>query len=86
MYYVANNIKMTRVTVENLVKDLGVIFDDQLTFHARIIEILSFVLRNCQGFTNPALMRLQFNALVRCKLETSACLWNLHEITYKLML
>lgn len=74
-------------------KDLGVIFDRKLTFHDHVTALakesfrrLGFVLRNARDFKSDHVVCLIFSALVRCKLESSACVWHPHESTYALML
>lgn len=74
------------------VKDLGVVFDPELTFHNHISKLavdsfkkLGFVTRNCRDFTNISAIKLLYTSLIRSKLESSACVWNPHEVTYTLM-
>ncbi|XP_045455333.1 uncharacterized protein LOC123665015 [Melitaea cinxia] len=74
-------------------KDLGVTFDSRLTFHDHITAVakesfrrLGFVLRNAKEFKNTTVIKIIFGALVRAKLEASACVWNPHETKYALML
>lgn len=73
--------------------DLGVTFDRGLTFHDHMVALskesfrrLGFVLRNVCDFRNHHVLRLIYAALVRCKLESSMCVWNPHETTYILLL
>lgn len=75
------------------VKDLGVIFDAKLTFHDHINTIavesfqrLGFVLRNCRDFHNPFVITLLYYAIVRSKLEASACVWHPYQKKYALIL
>lgn len=77
----------------NCMKDLGVTFDRTLTFHDHIASLaketyrrLGFVLRNAKDFQNPKIITTLYNALVRSKLEHSACVWNPHHVTYTRML
>ncbi|XP_047998776.1 uncharacterized protein LOC125236121 [Leguminivora glycinivorella] len=77
----------------NSVKDLGVNFDGELTFHDHINSLakesyrrLGFVARNIKDFNNTGVIKLVYTALVRCKLEASACVWSPSEAKYKLML
>lgn len=81
------------ITRTDSMKDLGVIFDCKLTFHDHIISTakeslrrLGFVLRNCRDYHNPHVIKLVFGALVRSKLESSACVWNPFEKQYTLVL
>jgi hypothetical protein len=74
------------------VKDLGVKFDCELTFRDHICSLakesyrrLGFVMRNVREFHNPGVIKLLYTALVRSKLEASACVWSPSEAKYKLM-
>ncbi|KAI5633524.1 reverse transcriptase (RNA-dependent DNA polymerase) domain-containing protein [Phthorimaea operculella] len=74
------------------VRDLGVLFDPALTFHAhaqRVAEAarrrLGFVLRNA-GPLSPAATQALYSALVRSLLETSSVVWSPHEDNYILLL
>ncbi|KAF9808149.1 hypothetical protein SFRURICE_008652 [Spodoptera frugiperda] len=85
--------KSRSVTRSTNMKDLGVTFDQKLTFHDHIATVakqsfqrLGFVLRNCRDFRTAHAIKVIFNALVRSKLETSSCVWNPHETTYVLVL
>lgn len=76
-----------------IMKDLGVTFDQKLTFHEHIVTVakesfqrLGFVLRNARDFKNNHVIRLLYNALVRSKLEASSCVWNPHEAAHELLL
>lgn len=78
---------------EQKVKDLGVLFDTRLTFHDHMYKLvtdsfkrLGFVTRNCREFHNIKAIKLLYTALVRSKLEASACVWNPHQVTYTLMI
>lgn len=88
--YLLNGVNLSHTTT---VKDLGVVFDRKLTFHDHMVALakdsfrrLGFILRNSKDFSNQHVIRLIFAALVRSKLETSACVWNPHESTYVLLL
>ncbi|KAJ8704700.1 hypothetical protein PYW07_011888 [Mythimna separata] len=81
------------ITRTDSMKDLGVTFDRKLTFHDHTTSTakesfrrLGFVLRNCRDFHNPHVIKLVFGALVRSKLESSACVWNPFEKQYVLAL
>ncbi|KAJ2937427.1 hypothetical protein O0L34_g18615 [Tuta absoluta] len=74
------------------VRDLGVLFDPALTFHAHVQHVadaarrrLGFVLRNA-GPLSPAATQALYNALVRSLLETSSIVWGPHEDKYILLL
>lgn len=88
--YNLGNSRIDRVTT---IKDLGVTFDRGLTFHGHISNLakecyrrLGFVLRNAREFQDPLVICTLFNSLVRSKLESSACVWSPHHITYTLEL
>lgn len=88
--YKINNELIARTCT---MKDLGVTFDQKLTFHDHVTALakesyrrLGFVLRNASDFKNKNVICLIFGALVRSKLEASACVWNPHESTYTLLL
>lgn len=88
--YTVNGNLITRVT--NM-KDLGVTFDRELTFHDHIVALakesfrrLGFILRNSKDFQNFHVIRLMFASLIRSKLESAMCVWNPHESKYILML
>lgn len=88
--YCLNDILLNRVIQ---IKDLGVTFDHSLTFHQHIADLakdayrrLGFVLRNCKDFENTQVLKTLYSSLVRSKLESSACVWNPHQVTYTRML
>ncbi|KAF9813309.1 hypothetical protein SFRURICE_015791, partial [Spodoptera frugiperda] len=75
------------------IKDLGVTFDQKLTFHDHMVAVardsfrrLGFVLRNARDFHSQHVIKLLYNTFVRSKLESSAAVWNPHESTYELLL
>lgn len=83
------SVPITRVKE---VRDLGVIFDPQLTFRPHVLKVteaafqrLGFVLRNAAPLTAAATVTL-YNALVRSIVETNAVVWSPHEKKYILML
>lgn len=87
------NISGKTIARSLVIKDLGVTFDQKLTFHEHISILakesfrrLGFVLRNARDFNSVHVIRLLFSALVRSKLESSSCVWNPHEVTYALLL
>lgn len=64
-------------------KDLGVIFDDRLTFIPHIDDVtskslrtLGFILRNTRSFTNLESLKTLFFSLVRTKLEYCSIVWS----------
>lgn len=74
------------------VRDLGVLFDPEITFreHVRCIVAtayrrLGFVLRNATNLS-PAATRALYAGLVRSVLEANAVVWSPHEDKYILML
>lgn len=71
------------------VRDLGVIFSEDLSFRTHILQVckkafrnLGFVIRETREFTNAAAVKALYNALVRSNLETSAITWNPVETKY----
>ncbi|PZC70519.1 hypothetical protein B5X24_HaOG215757 [Helicoverpa armigera] len=81
------------VTRSSTMKDLGVVFDQKLTFHDHITTVakesfkrLGFVLRNSRDFQHKHVIKLLYSTLVRSKLEASSCVWNPHEASYALLL
>lgn len=77
--YHMKNINLIR---KNEVRDLGVIFEANLSFKTHICEIVSrankmlgFVLRNARSFTNGIAIRRTYEALVRSILEYSSIIW-----------
>lgn len=82
-----------KITRSDTIKDLGVTFDQKLTFNDHISAVakesyrrLGFVLRNSGDFKGAHVIRIIFGALVRSKLEASSCVWHPHEQSYTLML
>lgn len=64
------------------VKDLGVIFDDKLTYvlHCQSVvnasyKMLGFIIRSCKEFKEVGTFKLLFTSLVRSKLEYAAIIW-----------
>ncbi|HBK83120.1 MAG TPA: hypothetical protein DDZ41_05910 [Flavobacterium sp.] len=71
-------------------KDLGVLFDDKMTFrsHINIIvakanSILGFICRITKDFKKPNSVRSLYCALVRSNLEHAAIIWNPAADTHK---
>jgi ribonucleases P/MRP protein subunit RPP40 len=74
-------------------KDLGILFDSRLSFHAHIgavcdgaRKMLGFVLRTAKVFSDTRVLRLLYNSLVRSRLECGSLIWAPHELKYSLML
>ncbi|KAF9809275.1 hypothetical protein SFRURICE_015738 [Spodoptera frugiperda] len=66
---------------------------DIVTFHDHMVAVardsfrrLGFVLRNARDFHSQHVIKLLYNTFVRCKLESSAAVWNPHESTYEPLL
>lgn len=77
--YFIGDIKLIR---SDIVRDLGVLFDSQLTFVPHINDLLNsvsrlygFVVRNGRHFLNSDTLVLLFNTLVRTKLEYASFIW-----------
>jgi hypothetical protein len=88
--YALDNTPIARV---NSIKDLGVIFDDKLTFNEHIQSLakesykrLGFIIRNAKDFRDPKVVQLLYTTLVRSKIESSSIIWNPHEKSYILLL
>ena len=68
---------------ESIVKDLGVVFDDQLSFRSHYSHILSrgsqllgFILRSTKEFKNPDSITNLYVGLVRSVLEYACPIWS----------
>ena len=77
--YQINEQNVTRVTA---VKDLGVIFDQKLSFNPHIehvssqaIKMLGFVIRSTKDFHNIKTLKTLYYAYVRSKLEYACVVW-----------
>lgn len=88
--YTFNSIQLSRT---NLIKDLGVTFDNKLTFSAHIhktveaaIKLLGFIIRNCKPFTNIVALKCLYFSLIRSKLEYCGIIWHPYYNTYSLLL
>lgn len=64
------------------VKDLGILFDETLTFNQHIhniqlsaYKLLGFIIRTCRDFSDLHIMKLLFCALVRSRLEYGNIIW-----------
>lgn len=87
--YAVGDVPVARV---QQVRDLGVLFDPQLTFRQQVQRVtdaahrrLGFVLRNAAPLS-PAASQVLYAALVRSILESNAVVWSPHEDKYILML
>lgn len=79
IYYI-NNQQLLNV---DSILDLGVVFDNKLTFQLHIdfimpkaYSMLAFVKRNSKEFTNPYTRKLLYVTFVRSKLEYGSIIWN----------
>ena len=64
-------------------RDLGVIFDDKMSFSAHIeaivnesMKALGFITRNARQFQNVETLKLLYSAFVRSKLEYASSVWS----------
>ena len=78
--YTLNN---TKLKLSNTVKDLGVMYDNKLTFQTHIDtkineanKNLGFILRLCKEFNNPKTLQNLYQAFVRPQLEYATIIWN----------
>lgn len=78
-YKISENI-LLRV---NSITDLGIIFDQKLTFIEHINNLcsdasksLGFIIRNCREFTDLNSIKILYFSYVRSKLEYCAIIWN----------
>lgn len=84
-YTLNNNI----ILRQSQVKDLGVIFDKNLSFTNHVNTIISealkmfgFIVRNCTDLKSETPVKLLYYSLVRSKLEYAAIVWYPHYSTY----
>ena len=82
---IVNQYKIGNDTLEriNLVRDLGVLFDDKLHFHHHIDKIcnssmsmLGFIKRRTYEFNDPYVTRTLYLSLVRPLLENACTVWS----------
>lgn len=78
--YSVNDTALDRVSS---IKDLGVIIDEKLSFNEHVdnvtrkaYKMLGFIFRCGKFFKNPRSMLVQFNTLVRSRLEYCSTVWN----------
>lgn len=81
-HYSINNQQLQR---ESVMRDLGVFYDNKLSFnnhieiiHNSAIKTLGFVMRTCQDFKDPKTLIMLYNSLVRSKLEYATVIWDPH--------
>lgn len=88
------NYKMKDTSLKHtaICKDLGIVYDARLTFHAHIEKIcksatkmLGFVIHNSKELTNLAVIRLLYFSLVRSILESGSQVWGPEDTVYVLM-
>ena len=73
----------TYIKAANVIKDLGVLIDNKLTFQSHIVQtaksankILSFLTRLGHHFQNVSTLVFLYNGLVRSRLEYASVIWN----------
>lgn len=73
--------------------DLGICFDDSLTFSLHLdkvvassLRVLGFVVRNSSAFTDLQTIKTLFFSFVRSKLEYGAIVWNPYYASHKIAL
>lgn len=78
--YSLNNVKLTQVAQ---IRDLGVIFDEKLTFtlHVneitnRAIKMLGFICRTASGFKSLECLKTLYTSLVRSQVEYNSPVWS----------
>ena len=78
--YSINGVILSRCTDT---KDLGIIFDYQLSFKKHInsrtseaMRMLGFIMRNCKNFNNLQALKILYYSFVRSKLEYGSIIWN----------
>lgn len=88
--YAMNNSQLNR---KNETKDLGVLFQSQLTFTSHITslenscyKILGFIFRITRDFNNTDIIIKLFNSLIRTKLEYATEIWNPYYTYQKLII
>jgi hypothetical protein len=88
--YTMRETTLARVTE---MKDLGILFQDNLTFRKHILEItnrafkmLGFVLRTARHFNRGQTLRVLYDSLVRPIIESGSVIWGPNEKLYILKL
>lgn len=76
-------VQSTKVDRKTTIKDLGIIFDQKLSFNEHIdgvvnsaYKTLGFVIRNSKSFDNVTATKCLYFSLVRSKLEYCSQIWN----------
>ena len=84
--YSIDNIALNRV---KLIKDLGVLLDEKLTFSkhveyviAKSYSMLGFLMRTCKQFTNILSLKNVYFAYVRSYLEYASVVWQPYQDTF----
>lgn len=77
------NINNECISRSNCVKDLGIMFDEKLSFNVHVdrtvssaLKSLGFIIRNTHNFRNIQCLKILYFSLVRSKLEYGAVIWN----------
>lgn len=77
--YVINNTRLLRV---NEIRDLGLLFDEKITFvkHVDILcakacSLLGFLMRVCRDFDDPLALKVLYYAHIRSILEFASVVW-----------
>ncbi len=83
-------IKDALIEKEQLKKELGVTFDNKVSFNAQIsgitkksYQMIGFIFRSTQHFKRPASIIKLYNTYVRSRLEYCSTIWNPHYEKYK---
>lgn len=83
------NIEMCSLTRVNVIKDLGIYFESDLSFktnHNMIInksfKMLGFINRNTKDFKNPLCLKTLYTSLVRSNLDFGSVIWSCKYLTY----
>ena len=78
--YSIDGVELEKV---RLIKDLGIYFDEELTFNEHIDvtirsanKMLGFIIRSSKDFSNILLMKQLYYAFVRSKLEYGSLIWS----------
>lgn len=86
-------INSERIDEVDTIRDLGVLFDEKLTFVPHIDNVinkaskmLGFILRACKSFKKNTTKIMLFNSLVRSILEYCSVVWRPHYATHSLRL
>jgi hypothetical protein len=86
--YKLDNVVLER---KDSIRDLGVIYDSQLTFNdhvdaicSRARRMLGFVMRTGKHFESPFTFTTLYNALVRSIVEYATVIWNPHTAQQKI--